>query len=53
MVSIAIGNGLTDPKIQYEYYPDMVINWFKRDQAKVQANQPKNTSFLPLFSFNL
>jgi cathepsin A (carboxypeptidase C) len=24
MVSIAIGNGLTDPLIQYEYYPDMV-----------------------------
>lgn len=24
MVSIAIGNGLTDPLVQYEFYPDMV-----------------------------
>ncbi|KAJ3367842.1 hypothetical protein HDU91_001053 [Kappamyces sp. JEL0680] len=26
MVSIAIGNGLTDPLVQYEYYPDMACD---------------------------
>lgn len=26
LVSIAIGNGLTDPAVQYEYYPDMACD---------------------------
>jgi carboxypeptidase C (cathepsin A) len=26
LVSIAIGNGLTDPLVQYEYYPDMACD---------------------------
>jgi len=26
LVSVAIGNGLTDPKVQYKYYPDMACD---------------------------
>lgn len=33
MVSLAIGNGLTDPLVQYEFYPDMVYTMNKSDNV--------------------
>jgi serine carboxypeptidase-like clade 4 len=27
LVGFSIGNGLTDPQVQYQYYPELAYNW--------------------------
>ena len=34
LVGVGVGNGLTDPEIQYQYYPEMAYNWSITVQKK-------------------
>eukprot|EP01063_Lacrimia_lanifica_P013415 TRINITY_DN2005_c0_g2_i5.p1 TRINITY_DN2005_c0_g2~~TRINITY_DN2005_c0_g2_i5.p1 ORF type:complete len:450 (+),score=220.19 TRINITY_DN2005_c0_g2_i5:49-1398(+) len=34
LAGLGVGNGLTDPQIQYKYYPEMVYNWSIEVQGK-------------------
>lgn len=34
LVGVGVGNGLTDPAVQYQYYPEMAYNWSITKQGK-------------------